>query len=87
MKQATPQDLLEDQIMNPCISKTEAEHWACREIERLRRRLEIDPRWPNYDGIATRDETITMLQSVIARLEKQLLERYPAVPDINVRIP
>jgi len=72
--QAMSQDVLEDHIMNPCIAKTEAEHWAAREIERLRRRLEIDPRWPNYDGIATRDETIRMLQSVITRLEKQLGE-------------
>lgn len=37
--QATPAKDIRDRLMNPCFSKTEAEHWAVREIERLEREL------------------------------------------------
>ena len=38
--QATPAPTLEEEIMNPCISKNEREWWAAAEIERLRTELE-----------------------------------------------
>jgi hypothetical protein len=34
--EATPASQLENEILNPCIPKNEREHWAAREIERLR---------------------------------------------------
>jgi FtsZ-binding cell division protein ZapB len=36
---ATPAEMLEARIMDPNAPKTEAEHWAVREIERLREEL------------------------------------------------
>lgn len=34
--QATPASTLEQQIMDACVPKNEREHWAAREITRLR---------------------------------------------------
>jgi hypothetical protein len=53
---------------------------AADEIERLRKRLEIDPQH-SYDGIDSRDETIKMLEAEIERLRVdavygQILDRY-----------
>jgi hypothetical protein len=36
---ATPAEELERQIMSPSVPKNEREHWAAREIERLRAKL------------------------------------------------
>jgi hypothetical protein len=38
------------------------------EVDRLTTRLEIDPRLPNWDGIACRDETIARLDQSLATL-------------------
>lgn len=45
---ATPAETLEQHIMDPCIAKTEAEHWAAREIERLREAMS-ELREASYD--------------------------------------
>ena len=39
LRQATPREELERQIMSSLVPKNEREHWACREIESLREQL------------------------------------------------
>jgi hypothetical protein len=39
--QATGSETLEKLVMDPNIPKSETEGWACREIERLRARVEV----------------------------------------------
>ena len=39
-RNATPAGTLEQRIMDPCALKSEAEHWAAREIEKQRAEIE-----------------------------------------------
>jgi hypothetical protein len=41
---------------------------ALAEVARLRERLEINPEYPEYDGIDCRDETIKLLEQKLAKV-------------------
>lgn len=52
--QATPAKDIRDRLMNPCFAKTEAEHYAVREIERLERELAAAKKeYPTPNGLAS----------------------------------
>jgi hypothetical protein len=64
-KQATPHSQLISELMDSRVPKTEREHAAAREIERLRAALEQ----PEQEPVAVNDELLKALQSAAHVIE------------------
>ena len=80
--QATPADELKWQILDPCTPKNEREHWAAREITRLRLLIRNEQIKPPFDvtddmttefaiDIAERDRRIAELDVEIAQFMQE----------------